>query len=260
MSIDPVVPVHMAGQILLNSSWQSTWAPVIAASIAGVFSAIVTFLIVRWTSKDAQKQLTNSYQLTVDSIAASNEKALKEMKASLEKSQQIAVESIYQNRLLEEKKIAMTARKDWLDELTEILTEMMTNYSDIEDITTQVEDSDLSLEPETEQKEKEQKKLLDDFTIINRNIYRGRSKLTCMLDGKEASHGNLLSALLSKEEEVRRKFSKTMKGETILEDDFTPDLLLSLAIQEVICDARSELFGVTACTIDDQCLKVDETA
>ena len=57
-----VVPVQMAGQIFLDSGWQSTWAPVIAASLSGIFTVVATFFIVKLTNDLSFKKMKTLFE------------------------------------------------------------------------------------------------------------------------------------------------------------------------------------------------------
>lgn len=103
-----VVPVQMAGQIFLDSSWQSTWAPVIAASLSGVVTVVATLFIVTWANKT-----------TLGAIKEANDKSLSEMKDAIENSKEIAEQAIIENRKLEEKRLLFLAKKERLEKLTE---------------------------------------------------------------------------------------------------------------------------------------------
>ena len=131
MSIDPIVPVNMSGAIMLNTNDLATWVPVIAASIAGIFSAVVTYLIVRWTSRDAQKQLAKSYELTVESIKTSNERAVAELSVAMKNNQELAIKSVDRANQIEEKKLAMIAKKEWINELSDLAAKINIAFIDL---------------------------------------------------------------------------------------------------------------------------------
>lgn len=106
MSIDPIVPVHMAGQIFLDSSLLSTLAPVIGASLSGIVTVVATLFIVTWANKT-----------TLGAIKEANDKSLSEMKETIGNSKEIAERSIIENRKLEERKLEIQAKELFLKSL-----------------------------------------------------------------------------------------------------------------------------------------------
>lgn len=223
MSIDPIVPVHMAGQIFLDSSWQSTWMPVLAATIAGILTAITTFIIVSKGNK-----------MTLEAIKNSNQKSLDEMKVSVESANSISLKSIEVNKEIEEKKISARAHQDWLKELTETLVAFCVHCENLGALTinkrSQLQHSDEAYQV----LEEGVCPLLSDLSLC-------KHKLNCLLNMSEPEQ----NALYKKLHEVQNKMGAVV-SDTVAKKDLGKKTFVDNEVREMInkliTDLRGELF------------------